>query len=295
MGKYAWISIGCVAFVVIAWVASYYIIGCSCSISDAGSIGDRFGAINALFTGLAFAGLIVTLLMQRDDLKLQRKDLALQREVLKLQQQEMEKTNIELAGQKEQFQLQNKTLAKQQFENTFFQMLGQVNSICNNINKGNRLGQDAFTELYKTLHDTIKYTGSTDRFGNPLERSKDEMNKNNCITLYKSFYSNYSFCGVYFRSAYRLIRYVEESELENYEKYQYTSFFRSQITDDILLMTFYACALDVERSLHKDLLEKYAILKNMPKEKLVCAEHLEWFDNKAFSGSDRFKKGMQNS
>lgn len=35
-----------------------------------------FGAINALFTGLAFAGVIVVILMQREQLNLQRKELA---------------------------------------------------------------------------------------------------------------------------------------------------------------------------------------------------------------------------
>lgn len=37
-----------------------------------GLFGDMFGAINALFSGLAFAGLIITFLLQREELKAQR-------------------------------------------------------------------------------------------------------------------------------------------------------------------------------------------------------------------------------
>ena len=40
-----------------------------------GQFGDAFGALNTLFSGLAFAALIVTLWMQREELELQRKEL----------------------------------------------------------------------------------------------------------------------------------------------------------------------------------------------------------------------------
>ena len=55
-----------------------------------GTFGDQFGAVNALFSGLAFAGLIYTIILQRRDLELQRNDLKLQREELALTRKEME-------------------------------------------------------------------------------------------------------------------------------------------------------------------------------------------------------------
>ncbi len=57
-----------------------------------GQFGDMFGAVNALFSGLAFAGLIFTIFLQR-------RELALQREELKLQREEMAKSRDELARQ----------------------------------------------------------------------------------------------------------------------------------------------------------------------------------------------------
>jgi hypothetical protein len=44
-----------------------------------GNFGDTYGALNALFSGLAFAGLIITILIQKIELQNQRKDLELQR------------------------------------------------------------------------------------------------------------------------------------------------------------------------------------------------------------------------
>jgi hypothetical protein len=52
---------------------------------ERGSFGDMFGSINALFSGLALAGVIYAILLQR-------KELSLQREELKLTRKELEKS-----------------------------------------------------------------------------------------------------------------------------------------------------------------------------------------------------------
>ena len=45
------------------------------SIEKAGQFGDSFGVITSLFSGFAFSGVLITLLLQRDELKLQRKEI----------------------------------------------------------------------------------------------------------------------------------------------------------------------------------------------------------------------------
>ncbi len=57
-----------------------------------GQFGDLFGSVNALFSGLAFGGLIYAILLQRHE-------LSLQREELKLQRQEMVASRGQLAAQ----------------------------------------------------------------------------------------------------------------------------------------------------------------------------------------------------
>ncbi len=47
-----------------------------------GQFGDIFGGVNALFTGLAFAGIIYTILLQRHELEVQRTELRLSTEEL---------------------------------------------------------------------------------------------------------------------------------------------------------------------------------------------------------------------
>lgn len=45
------------------------------SIEKAGQFGDNFGVITSLFSGIAFSGVLITLLLQRDELKLQRNEI----------------------------------------------------------------------------------------------------------------------------------------------------------------------------------------------------------------------------
>lgn len=50
--------------------------------ADRATHGDMYGGLNALFSGLAFAGIIVTLVLQREELELQRQELRYTREEL---------------------------------------------------------------------------------------------------------------------------------------------------------------------------------------------------------------------
>lgn len=48
-------------------------------LQDRALFGDAYGSLNTLFSGLAFAGLIYTVILQKEELSLQRKELELTR------------------------------------------------------------------------------------------------------------------------------------------------------------------------------------------------------------------------
>ena len=77
-----------------------------------GQFGDQYGYINALFSGLAFAALIYTMYLQRIELNATRR---------------------ELRGQKEQFEIQNKILKQQCFEDSFFRMMGALSRVHDDV------------------------------------------------------------------------------------------------------------------------------------------------------------------
>jgi hypothetical protein len=66
-----------------------------------GQFGDLFGAANALFSGLAFASLIYTIHLQRQELSLQRKELELTRIELSRSASAQESSEKALAKQAE--------------------------------------------------------------------------------------------------------------------------------------------------------------------------------------------------
>jgi hypothetical protein len=59
-----------------------------------GAMGDSFGWLNALFSGLAFSGLLITILLQRHELQLQRQELSLQRKEMRDSRGELAKAAL---------------------------------------------------------------------------------------------------------------------------------------------------------------------------------------------------------
>lgn len=114
-----WIPYGLAALVFALWLVVPIILsGINGYIlpADRGTFGDSFGSVNALFTGLAFAGVIYTVLLQRRELQLQRLELKLTRQTMIEQRNEMAASS---ASQKEIAATQIKTaqIIKEQSDN----------------------------------------------------------------------------------------------------------------------------------------------------------------------------------
>ena len=261
------------------WLLSWVLIDVFIADSDRGTFGDKFGAINALFSGLAFAGLIVTLLYQKEELKLQREELAQTRE--------------ELKGKREEFEEQNKTMKRQRFENTFFNMLSLQQEIVANltydevehvIDFGNPLNRDVkhtlyngrsiFREMYLNL--TVSIPGNHSYMG--IKRAIEA----NDYGIY-SYISSTTRFDHYFRHLYRIYKYVDSTELiEDNERYDYACIVRSQLSDYELVMLFYS-GLTAGRDKFKPLIEKYSVLNNLRKELLAHNQDVAAYSTEAFN------------
>ena len=134
-----WLVAGVVGVTTIRGAFWYFLI----DHPERGTFGDMFGAVNVLFTGLAFAILAYTVWLQRKELEYQR--------------QELRETRLELKGQKAQLQAQNDTLSRQRFENTFFQLLRVHQDIVNAMDVSGPhggiplRGRDCFNVIYDEL------------------------------------------------------------------------------------------------------------------------------------------------
>ena len=108
---------------------------------------NQFDPLTALFSGLAFWGVIYAILLQKSELVLQREELEL--------------TRGEVRGQKEQLEAQNLTMKRQRFENTFFSLLelfsGMVNSMEVTVEMGKHVkGRDCFSRFSYEFDQTFQ-------------------------------------------------------------------------------------------------------------------------------------------
>lgn len=227
-----------------------------------GQFGDMFGVLGAVFSGLAFAGLIVTLIQQHDDLKLQREDLRLQR-------QEIAQTNLELALQRKEMEEQNKTIMLQRFETTFFNMLKSLNEVRNDIKYSGDFdlrtgttkvieGKDAIERIYQLGFSLIKKHGYNDPF-------------------IKNYMSHY------FRHLIQTLKIIDVANNLSYqEKCYYTEIVSSHMSLHEMCAFFYYCLSDEAKDKTKILVEKYALFKILNNGETISKEELSLFSDGAF-------------
>jgi len=237
-----------VAIVVFAlWLFSWWWIDDKYSVLHRGSFGDKFGAVNALFSGLAFAGILVAL-------RLQSKELKDTREVLK--------------DQKVQLENQYLVLEKQKFEHSFFQLLNLLQQLVNSMdtNYGSTVfkGKDCFERFYDKMMIDVRA---------PLI-------KEIIINEYEKFFiGSQQDLGYYFRTLYQIIKSVDKSTVDN--KKFYTNIVRAQLSNYELVLLFYNCLSKHGSEKFLPLVKTYKILKHLP-EDLVPINHRKLFKETAF-------------
>jgi len=96
--------------ILLLWLLNWILpIACMDDWSEIGNFGSMFGAVNTLFSGFAFALLIIAIYLQRHEIKIQHEEL-------KNQNQELKNQNYELGLTREVFE-------QQKFESTFFKLI----------------------------------------------------------------------------------------------------------------------------------------------------------------------------
>ena len=231
---------------------------------DRGLFGDMSGFANAFFSALAFAGLIIAIFLQREELKLQRQELKL--------------TRSEVKGQKEQLQAQAETLKKQTLENTLFQLLGVHQEILQGVRSyrvRETRGREAITGLAGEFKD--EYNASQHK-GSEGERMRDAYNK-----FHHKFQSS---IGHYFRNLYQILKFINNSQAGEEDKKLYGRLVRAQLSSDELFLLFYNCLSELGVKKFKPLVEEFAMLHHVPRESLILPEHIELYDPLAFGGAE---------
>lgn len=229
-----------IMFVVIVWffaaVASFWFAHFSDknAFENAAQLGDMFGVVNALFSGLAFALLINS---------------------NRVQQEEMRLTKEELLGQKIALEAQVKNMATQGFERNFFELLQVHKQNLNDIGFRESHGGSAISQM---LDHIFNFEGFLNLYSDSEDR---EVTTLRMIERYKAGYSDFEqYIGHYFRNLYLLIRYVDEQD--GIDSYFYVRIVRAQLSKSEINLIFYNCLLE-DNDKMKVYVEKYSLLKHL--------------------------------
>lgn len=233
--------------VIVIWGLTFVLVPFACT-EQRGQFGDMFGAANALFAGLAFAALLITIQQQRE----------------------------ELEGQNRQFELQR-------FETTLFQMLSLHNDIVQSIDLNvERLDistilvrkpdqkpiEDRFVgrECFRVLYEEFKGVNNV--------RTKEYIRSNEIMKLnqdWLEFFDKHEHdLGHYYRFLFNIFEFIDERAPTN--KHFYAKIVRAQLSDYEQAMLVYNCISEYGRDFIK-YLEKYELDKHVRPGLLIDEQH----------------------
>lgn len=259
-----------------------------------GTFGDSFGSINALFAGLAFAGIAVSIFIQADQLRVSRKEMIAAQDTLRATSANLEK--------------QNAASSKQMFEFTFFNLLNNFSELVKSIEaqppkeskhiylKKQYSGQES-SELYlKVLQNNFIERAddlARDRiqagklalgqhFYSPLALLSSE-DKMAAFTLASGdLFNEYGDdIGRYFRTLYTLMKFIKVSRPEGRQKF-YFKLIRAQLSSHEATMLALNALSPYSTSKFNSLISEFGMLKNATIDNPVLVQLIKHIDPRAF-------------
>lgn len=265
-----------------------------------GQLGDFIGGIVGSIWALAGVILFyVALTEQREDIKTNKKVLNAQVKALNQQIEEFKLQKVELEETRKVFKLQSDTMKLQQFESTFFNLLGiHQNNISDmdvtdkvlkerfrwnnavdeeDYEKQELKGRDCFTFFSKRLKDY--YTSNITRI--QIKEKEFESEEDLLKESYNSFFQYYqSDLGHYFRTLYNVFKFVNNADIGGKERY--TSMIRAQLSNEELVLLFYN-GISVYGKKFKILIEQFHVFKNLNLDSLIDnKEHKNYYSLSAY-------------
>jgi uncharacterized membrane protein len=226
--------------------------------ADWGQFGDYVGGVlNPIFGLLALIALLFT---------------------ISLQSRELRVASIELARSSEALDAQNETLSVQRFEATFFQLLRLHNDIVNALKLDTRGAVNIVLE--KRGRDVLSTRLNSFRAQLATDMATDDIGK--AMPVYEAFYKQHeNELGHYYRLLYHIIKFVHSGDVEN--KKFYSDFVRAQMSSDELRLVFFYGLSRSGNTHFKPLLEKYALLKNLPEGEFPGDSLRRFYDPSAYA------------
>jgi len=226
-----------------------------------GEFGDFIGGVlNPIFAFFAFLALLITIIIQNRELSI---------------------SSAELEKSAKALQEQSDSLRKQNFENTFFQMVRLHNDIVNDMyiagGPGSGFNELRGRECFRVHREIYNFH---------YERAIKTHIEQGPLAVIENAYDGFfkerqAAIGHYFRNLYTIIKYVDDGDVE--DKKSYTNIIKAQLSSYELYLLFYNCLWHVGKKKFYSLVVKYELLENMSVDLLVNSkEKLDLYAKKAY-------------
>jgi hypothetical protein len=253
-----WIPIVAFVIVLTLWILNAVIL---VGVEGHGQYGDMFGAVNALFSGLAFAGVVYAIILQRAELAIARDDL--------------NKTKRIMDDQQNSIAAQNSHTEKKSFEDTFFQMIGLFDRVVSQIDL-----RDSQAQAYVTAQGRDTFSIFVTRLERIFDKERAASSRQSLLLAYEKFYQKENKeLGHYFRLLYNIMKFIDKSSVE--DKVFYANVLRAMLSDKEVALLFYN-GLSPHGHEFKPLIEKYRLLKHLKREDIFEESFFELYDPATF-------------
>ncbi|WP_228306209.1 putative phage abortive infection protein, partial [Klebsiella aerogenes] len=225
-----------------------------------GVFGDSWGAFTSIFSAMGFCGVLWTIKLQMDATKIIEDDSRKREEAEKIRD----------------------------FENSFFNMLNILQTLIKDMRVENSSGKTlaegrhVFLYFFRRFKKEIrqKYGILLDfELSDEIEVKKASLRMSNEYRFY--FRNRAQNLSHYYRYIYNMFKIIHESDLTSVNKKKYANILRAQLSNYELLMLFYNANF-VHGRKFETYMNSYAILDNLPAEKLINKKHVAFYDKKAW-------------
>ena len=234
------------------------------TIEEWAQTGDFFGGIlNPIFAFFSLILIAYTLFQNKKAIEQNATALSTSNEELQLSRIEHSKSVEALRGQVEQFNFQR-------FENTFFNMLSLQNEILDEM----EFNTESLSTFKNPNEDS---TRSRKVFGSILRWIDGSMDDTDPFENYDQFQvSENQVVGHYFRNLYQIIKFIDDSTLEDIDKIKYARVLRAQLSSDEIALLFFNCvSLKVDNGQFKKYVIKYNLLEHITIERPLYADDMK--------------------
>ncbi|MGW8444263.1 hypothetical protein ACWGXJ_25465 [Paenibacillus sp. S33] len=202
--------------------------------ADRGTFGDMFGSVNVLFSGLAFAAVVYTIQLQRQDLELQREVQKIQIQDLKMQAEATKKSA-------EQLETQQQLLNFQVTQDTVLNLISIKDQLVNDFS-WRPDGIKGFVRKRPVLYEELVGIEAV------VEYYNDSVKMEQKKPVYKPFFVSYH------RIFFYTLQFIDQSNIDNKQKQVLADVLSIKTSDNEFLILY---NLNNEQQMRLMLLKKY--------------------------------------